>query len=98
MIRFDDIPNIYLFTGPTDLRKGIDGYAAIIENEIGRAVFEDSLFLFCNRTRNKIKVFVIDRKNFLFSDTIHGAKITMVYLSLIQSAILNGLDPNLYLQ
>jgi gamma-glutamylcyclotransferase (GGCT)/AIG2-like uncharacterized protein YtfP len=48
--------------------------------------------------RDLIKVFVIDRKNFLFSNTIHGAKITMVYLSLIQSAILNGLDPNLYLQ
>lgn len=48
--------------------------------------------------RDLIKVFVIDRKNFLFSNTIHGAHITMIYLSLIQSAILNGLDPNLYLQ
>lgn len=64
MIRFDDIPNIYLFTGPTDLRKGIDGYAAIIENELGRAVFEDSLFLFCNRTRNKIKCLYWDGTGF----------------------------------
>ena len=48
--------------------------------------------------RDLIKVFVIDRKNFLFSNTVHGAEITMIYLSLIQSAILNGLDPNLYLQ
>lgn len=32
MINFDNIPKIYLVTGSTDLRKGIDGYTNIILN------------------------------------------------------------------
>ena len=64
MIRFDDIPNIYMFTGPTDLRKGIDGYAALVENELGHDIFENCLFIFCNRARNKIKCLYWDGTGF----------------------------------
>lgn len=64
MIRFDDIPDIYLFTGPTDLRKGIDGYAALIEKEMGHEVFDGGMFVFCNRTRNKIKCLYWDGTGF----------------------------------
>ena len=34
MIRFDDIREVYLISGVTDLRKGIDGYAAVISGEL----------------------------------------------------------------
>ena len=37
------------------------------------------------------------RKNFLFSNTKSGAKASSIYFSLIQSAIMNGLDPHKYL-
>ena len=33
MIRFDDISRIYIAPNVTDLRKGIDSYAAIVQNE-----------------------------------------------------------------
>ena len=44
-----------------------------------------------------IKPFVIDRKNFLFTNTPGGAQGSAVIFSLIQTAIENGLDPWRYL-
>ena len=32
MISFEKIPKVYIACGPTDLRKGIDGYAHIIQD------------------------------------------------------------------
>ena len=50
-----------------------------------------------NRAERSIKPFVIDRKNFLFANTPSGATSSAVILSLIQTAIENGLDPYRYL-
>ena len=50
-----------------------------------------------NRAERSIKSFVIDRKNFLFADTLSGAKSSAVIFSLIQTAIENRLDPYRYL-
>ena len=44
-----------------------------------------------------IKPFVIDRKNFLFSNTPKGATASAVTFSIIQTAIANNLDPYAYL-
>lgn len=50
-----------------------------------------------NRAEIKIKPFVTARKNFLFSNTKRGAKSSSIYFSLIESAIMNNLDPYKYL-
>lgn len=50
-----------------------------------------------NRCEQFIKPFVMARKNFLFSNTKLGAKASSIYFSLIQSAIMNELDPYKYL-
>ena len=50
-----------------------------------------------NRAEHSIKPFVIDRKNFLSSDTPKGATGSAVMFSLIQTAIENRLDPCKYL-
>lgn len=55
MISFDDIPEIYIVKNVTDLRKEIDGYASI---------FQDALFIFCNKHRNKIKCMYWDGNGF----------------------------------
>jgi len=47
--------------------------------------------------QDTIKPFVIDRKNFLFSNTPGGAKGSAVIFTLIQTAIENKLDPFRYL-
>lgn len=48
--------HIYLACGPTDLRKSIDGLAAIVKMRFNLDPFSSSLFVFCNRSRNKIMV------------------------------------------
>ena len=64
MIRFDEIPTIYLVKGVTDLRKGIDGYAAVINSLPGYSPTDHSLYLFCNRDRTKLKCLYYDGTGF----------------------------------
>ena len=64
MIDLTRIHGVYLASGYTDLRKSIDGYAAIVAGEYHLDPFSDSLFLFCNRQRNKIKMIYWDGSGF----------------------------------
>lgn len=64
MINFDDVKEIYLAQGYTDLRKGIDGYACIVQDRFKLSPFDGALFIFCNRHRNKIKCLVWDGTGF----------------------------------
>ena len=50
-----------------------------------------------NRTERTVKMFVIDRKNFLFANTPRGAKASAVMFSLLSTALENGLNPFNYL-
>ena len=56
---------IYLVTGYTDLRRGIDGLAGIIENSFRLNLFEDVLFLFCGRRTDRIKGLYWDGNGFV---------------------------------
>jgi transposase len=51
-----------------------------------------------NLAENAIRPFVIGRKNFLFSDSVHGVKASANLYSLIESAKANGLEPYQYLR
>lgn len=56
---------IYLVTGFTDLRKGIDGLAGIIQEQFQLDLFEDTLFLFCGRRNDRVKGLYWDLNGFL---------------------------------
>ncbi len=47
---------VYLATGSIDMRKSIDGLAAIVQESFKLDPFSNNLFVFCNRNRNKIKI------------------------------------------
>lgn len=64
MIRWDGIHKIVLVAGATDLRKGIDGYAAIIQDQTEFNPFDETLYLFCNRDHNKLKCLYWDGTGF----------------------------------
>ncbi|WP_432707171.1 IS66 family insertion sequence element accessory protein TnpB [Hafnia alvei] len=53
---FVDTPAIYLYPGHVDFRKSINGLALIIEQSGSHSPFDDALFVFCNRSRDKVKV------------------------------------------
>ena len=46
---------VYIVTGYSDLRKGIDGLATIIQGQLKLDPFSKSLFLFCVRRCDRIK-------------------------------------------
>ena len=51
-----------------------------------------------NLTENAIRPFVIGRKNFLFCDSVAGAKSSANLYSLIETAKANGIEPYAYLK
>lgn len=64
MISFDSVDSIYVAQGPTDLRKGIDQLASMVQGVFELDPFDDALYLFCNRTRNKLKILYWDGSGF----------------------------------
>ena len=66
MINLDKIKNVYLNSNFTDLRKSIDGLSIIVETEFNLNLFEPSLFIFCNKSMNKIKILHYDNGFWLY--------------------------------
>ena len=62
---FTGASHIYLACGYTDLRRGIDGLAGIVEREFQLDPFSDSLFLFCGRRKDRIKALYWEGDGFL---------------------------------
>lgn len=56
MLNESGIDQVYLARGITDLRKSIDGLAVLVKEEFELDPFSPSLFVFCNRQRDKLKI------------------------------------------
>lgn len=59
------LTTIFLYRDPVDFRKSYRGLAAIVEVELGRNLFEGSLYAFTNRQRNKIKCLFWEKNGFV---------------------------------
>lgn len=57
--------DIYIVTGQTDMRKSIDGLAAFIKSSLGMDPFAQSLFLFCGKRRDRLKVLLWEGDGFV---------------------------------
>ncbi len=55
----------YLVTGYTDLRRGIDGLAGIVQGKMKLDPYSQSVFLFCGRKRDRIKGLLWEGDGFL---------------------------------
>lgn len=64
MVSWSGFSKIYLQRDPVDFRKSIDGLSGIVTEAFGEQLFSGSLFVFCNRSRNKVKALYFDRTGF----------------------------------
>ena len=62
---FSGAEHIYIATGYTDLRKGIDGLAALVQEEFKLNPYSRSLFLFCGRRTDRVKALYYDSDGFV---------------------------------
>jgi len=55
---------VYLACGHTDMRKSINGLAALVEGSFKHDPFDDAMFVFCNRRRDRVKILEWDYDGF----------------------------------
>ena len=100
---FSDLSRLRIFIKPgaTDMRKQQAGLSAVVQNLMSGNPFDGSLFLFCNRRRNVVKILYWENNGFclwqkrLERDTFpwprtagHSREITEQHLRLL----LQGID------
>lgn len=79
---------VYLACGVTDMRKGIDGLAALVQSGLRQKRCSPSA----------VAAATIGRKNWLFAGSDKGGERAAGILSLIETAKLNGIDQEAYLR
>ena len=57
--------NIYIACGYTDMRKSIDGLATVVQEQFHLDPFSQSLFLFCGKRRDRLKVLLWEGDGFV---------------------------------
>lgn len=62
---FTSADNVYIARGYTDLRRGIDGLAALVQQEFSLDPITNTLFLFCGRRRDRIKALYWEGNGFV---------------------------------
>ncbi len=82
---------IWLVAGVTDLRKGLDSLAALVQDASG------SELQFPARYGQNDCVIALGRRVWLFCDTQLGAQASANLYSIVGSARANGIEPHAYL-
>ena len=62
---FTGADKIYVACGYTDLRRGIDGLATIVQKQFELDPFSNTLFLFCGRRLDRIKALYWEGNGFI---------------------------------
>ena len=62
---FTGADRIFIACGYTDLRRGIDGLASIVQTQFQLDPFTNTLFLFCGRRQDRIKALYWEGNGFL---------------------------------
>lgn len=56
MLNIYKVEAVFIAPGATDLRKSVDGLSIIVQDSFELDPFSNSLFVFCNRDRTRLKI------------------------------------------
>jgi len=65
LVDYTQVKNIFICCGKTDMRRGIDGLAALVSQRYKLDLFDDAIFLFCGNRRDRYKALYFDHDGFL---------------------------------
>ena len=60
----DKFDSIFIYNGKVDFRRSIDGLSNMVQEELKMDVFQNALFLFFNKSKNKLKILYWDKSGF----------------------------------
>lgn len=99
---FDEFYSWIESVEPKTLPQSLEGkainYALNQKEYLSSFMLDGRIQLSNNLAEQSVKPFVIGRKNWLFSNTVNGAKSSATIYSIIQTAIANDLKPEKYLE
>ncbi|MFT6900235.1 MAG: transposase, partial [Colwellia sp.] len=61
---FSEAPDVFIHTQFVDFRKSINGLVGIVEAELARDAYTGTLFVFCNKAKDKLKILYWDKTGF----------------------------------
>ena len=61
MMRPELTMSVYLCREPVDMRKSIDGLSLLVQEAMELNPFDEAVFVFCNRQRDKVKILAWER-------------------------------------
>lgn len=64
MRMFAELPKVYLHRDAVDFRRSINGLVCIVEMQMEISPFEEALFMFCNKAKDKLKIVYWDKTGF----------------------------------
>ena len=65
MLPFSSTQRYYFYRHPTDMRKSFNGLSGIVRSELGGNPISGDVFIFVNRRRDRIKLLVWDRSDYV---------------------------------
>lgn len=100
---------VFVYRHPVDMRRSIDGLAALVELELGRNPMDRSLYVFTNRSRDRIKLLIwhlngywilykrLEKQRFKWPDWFEGDSLSLSQAQLdylLDGYDLNGMRPH----
>jgi len=55
----------YLYSEPTDMRKGFNGLSGLVRNKMGKDPLDGAVFIFVNRRKDRMKLLVWETGGFV---------------------------------
>ena len=75
MLNIQKVENVYLACGFTDLRKSVNGLSIIVESKFKMEVNPETIFVFCNRQMNKLKILHFDNGYWLYYFRVESGRL-----------------------